>query len=104
MSLGASLGEKINERRPNDWGWTNYWNSVVFTNEKCACLIAPSRQIRNWFELVVEGEELEDQVSTQEAEEFIISTVFISQKKSKILGRSSPGNVRVDYTITLVTH
>lgn len=77
MSLGASLGEKINERRPNDWGWTNYWDSVVFTNEKCACLIAPSRQIRNWFELVVEGEELEDQVSTQEAEEFIISTVFI---------------------------
>ena len=75
---------------------------MVFANEKCACLIAPSRQIRNWFELVVEGEELEDQVSTQEAEEFIISTLY--KKKSKILVRSSPGNVRVDYTITVVTH
>ena len=57
LRWGASLGEKINGRRPNDWGWTSYWDSVVFANEKCACLIAP-RQIRNWFELVVEGEEL----------------------------------------------
>ena len=27
-------------------------------------------QVKKWFELVVEGEELEDQASTQETEEF----------------------------------
>ena len=51
---------------------------------------------------MVEGEELEDQVSTQETEEFNVCT-FLTKSK-KILIRSSPGNVRVDYSIILVTH
>ena len=32
-------------------------------------------QVKKWFELVVEGEELEDQASTQKAEEFNVCTL-----------------------------
>ena len=53
---------------------------------------------QKWFELVVQGEEIEDQVSTQETEKFAL---YIN-KKSKILVRSSPGNVRVDWLQLLI--
>ena len=32
-------------------------------------------EVKNWFELVLEGEELEDQASTQEAEKFNVCTL-----------------------------
>ena len=51
-------------------------------------------QVKKWFELVVEGEELEDQASTQKTEKFNVCTLY--KEKSKILVRSSPGYVRVD--------
>ena len=33
-------------------------------------------QVKKWFELVVEGEELVDQASTQETEEFNVCTLY----------------------------
>ena len=33
-------------------------------------------KVKKWFELVVEGEELEDQASTQETEEFNVCTLY----------------------------
>ena len=49
-------------------------------------------QVNKWFELVVEGEELEDQASTQETKSLMFA-LYIKQKSS-----SSLGKVRVDYT------
>ena len=39
-------------------------------------------QVKKWFELVVEGEELEDQASTQETEEFNVCTLYQQKVKN----------------------
>ena len=44
------------------------------TNETYSVSVAS--QVKKWFELVVQGEEIEDQASTQETEKFNVCTLY----------------------------
>ena len=53
-----------------------YFTSQWTLNDQWNLFGSVASEVKNWFELVLKGDELEDQASTQETEKFNVCTLY----------------------------